>query len=137
VANLHESLRTVPQEEGTDAAMTRLVDVVQEMGLEAEGSPFGRWVRFRGEQGLVYVAQAAFGQGYYTWCDTPHGRAVEPYLDPAEAIQAGLQRAADEEANGLIHPLIAAEAHSAGRLTELRFGHHRAVRPLRSGARTA
>ena len=103
--------------------MTRLVDVVQELGLEAEVSPFGRWVRFRGEQGLVYVAQAGFGQGYYTWCDTPHGRAVEPYLDPQEAIQAGLQRAAcrtaDEEANGLRHPPIAAEAHTADRDTAL------------------
>ena len=52
-----------------------------------------RWVRLRGEQGPVYVAHAAFGQGYYTWCDTAHGHAAEPYLDPVEAIQAGLQRA--------------------------------------------
>jgi hypothetical protein len=92
--------------------MTRLVDVAQEMGLRAEVSPFGRWVRFRGEQGLVYVAEAAFGQGYYSWCDTPHGRAAEPYLDPTAAIQAGLQRAArrtaDEEAGRDIPPITAA-----------------------------
>ena len=92
--------------------MTRLVDVAQEMGLRAEVSPFGRWVRFRGEQGLVYVAQAAFGQGYYTWCDTPHGRTAEPYLDPMAAIQAGLQRAArrtaDEEAGRDTRPISAA-----------------------------
>ena len=73
--------------------MTRLVDVIQELGLRGEVSPFGRWVRLQGEQGPVYVAQAAFGQGYYSWCDTPHGHAAEPYLDPVEAIQAGLQRA--------------------------------------------
>jgi hypothetical protein len=69
-------------------------------------------VRFRGEQGLVYVAEAAFGQGYYTWCDTPHGRAAEPYLDPMAAIQAGLQRAAprtaDEEAGRDTRPISAA-----------------------------
>jgi hypothetical protein len=61
--------------------------------------PFGRWVRFPGEQGLVYVAEAAFGQGYYTWCDTPHGRTAGPYLDPTAAIQAGLQRAARRTAD--------------------------------------
>jgi hypothetical protein len=92
--------------------MTRLVDVAQEMGLRAEASPFGRWVRFRGEQGLVYVAEAAFGQGYYTWCDTPHGRTAEPYLDPTAAIQAGLRRAArctaDEEAGRDTRPITAA-----------------------------
>jgi hypothetical protein len=91
--------------------MTRLLDVAQEMGLRAEASPFGRWVRFHGEQGLVYVAEAAFGQGYYTWCDTPHGRTAEPYLDPTAAIQAGLQRAArrtaDKEA-GRDTPITAA-----------------------------
>jgi hypothetical protein len=102
----------VPQEKGAHEAMTRLVDVAQEMGLRAEASPFGRWVRFRGEQGLVYVAEAAFGQGYYTWCDTPHERTAEPYLDPTAAIQAGLQRAArrtaDEEAGRDTHPITAA-----------------------------
>ena len=112
MANLAESLWMVPQEKGAHATMTRLVDVAQEMGLRAEASPFGRWVRFRGEQGLVYVAQAAFGQGYYTWCDTPHGRTAEPYLDPMAAIQAGLQRAArrtaDEEAGRDTRPISAA-----------------------------
>src|SRR5919197_1068398 len=90
----------VPQENGAHKTMTRLVDAAHEMGLRAEVSPFGRWVRFRGEQGLVYVAEAAFGQGYYTWCDTPHGRTAEPYLDPTAAIQAGLQRAAPRTAGG-------------------------------------
>ena len=83
----------VPSAKGAHAAMTRLDNVIQELGLRGEVSPFGRWVRLQGEQGPVYVAQAAFGQGYYTWCDTAHGHAAEPYLDPVEAIQAGLQRA--------------------------------------------
>ncbi len=41
----------------------------------------------------MYVAEEAWGAGYYTWCDDPAERAVEFYLDPTEAIQAGLQRA--------------------------------------------
>ena len=113
--------------------MTRLVDVAQEMGLRAEASPFGRWVRFRGDQGLVYVAKAAFGQGYYTWCDTPYGRTAEPYLDPTAAVQAGLQRAArrtaDEEvdrdtpitaAAGTVAPSSARAASSARAGTSVR-----------------
>ena len=104
VANLAQSLWMAPSEKGAHAVMTRLVDVIQELGLRGEVSPFGRWVRLQGEQGPVYVAQAAFGQGYYTWCDTPHGHAADPYLDPVEAIQAGLQRATHrtvaEEATG-------------------------------------
>jgi hypothetical protein len=104
--------------------MTRLVDVAQEMGLRAEASPFGRWVRFRGEQGLVYVAEAAFGQGYYSWCDTPHGRTAEPYLDPTAAIQAGLQRAAcrtaDEEAPRNTCPITTAPPSSAGAACSVR-----------------
>jgi hypothetical protein len=93
VANLAQRWWMGPSEKGAHATMTRLVDVIQELGLRGEVSPFGRWVRLRGEQGLVYVAQAAFGQGYYSWCDTPHEHVAEPYLDPVEAIQAGLQRA--------------------------------------------
>ena len=30
----------------------------------------------------------------YIWCDAPGERTIEPYLDPAEAIRAGLRRAA-------------------------------------------
>lgn len=43
---------------------------------------------------MVYVAESAWGTGYYTWCEDPEERAVEFYLDPTEAIQAGLDRAA-------------------------------------------
>ena len=52
--------------------------------------------RLRGERGTVYVAEAAFGSGYYSWCDTPQQRTAQPYLDPAEAIQAALHRARRE-----------------------------------------
>ena len=50
VANLAQSLWMVPSEKGAHAAMTRLVDVIQELGLRGEVSPFGRWVRLQGEQ---------------------------------------------------------------------------------------
>jgi hypothetical protein len=42
----------------------------------------------------VYVAEAAWEAGYYTWCDGREEQVVEHYLDPTEAIQAGLKRAA-------------------------------------------
>jgi hypothetical protein len=73
--------------------MVHLTTVLKELGLEGEVSPLGRWVRLQGERGTVYVAHAAFGEGYYSWCDTPQERTAQPYLDPAEAIQAALQRA--------------------------------------------
>ena len=74
--------------------MTRLVEVVRQMGLDGEISLLGRWVRLRVERCPVYVLEVADGCGYYTWCDAPNERTVEPYLDPAEAIRAGLRRAA-------------------------------------------
>jgi hypothetical protein len=71
--------------------------VLEDLGLEGEVSPLGRWVRLHGERGTVYVAEAAFGAGYYSWCDTPQERTALPYLDPVEAIQAALHRARREE----------------------------------------
>ena len=73
--------------------MAHLGTVLEDLGLEGEVSPLGRWARLRGERGTVYVAHAAFGAGYYSWCDTPQEHTAYPYLDPAEAIQAGLLRA--------------------------------------------
>jgi hypothetical protein len=73
--------------------MAQLRTALEELGLEGEVSPLGRWVRLQAERGMVYVAKAAFGEGYYSWCDTPQERAAQPYLDPAEAIQAALERA--------------------------------------------
>src|SRR5439155_26001274 len=74
--------------------MTRLVDVVKQLDLDGEISILGRWVRLQGERCPVYVIEVAGGCGYYTWCDAPGERTIEPYLDPTEAIQAGLRRAA-------------------------------------------
>jgi hypothetical protein len=74
-------------------AMTRLVDALRELGLDGEIALEGRWVKLRGERRTVYVAQAPWGSGYYTWCDDPRERAVERYADPTEAIRAGLRRA--------------------------------------------
>ena len=73
--------------------MAQLGRVLEDLGLEGEVSPLGRWVRLQGERGSVYVAEAAFGAGYYSWCDIPQERTALPYLDPVEAIQAVLQRA--------------------------------------------
>ena len=72
--------------------MTRLVETVRALGLDAEVDLGGSWVRLRGERALVYVVEAAQGS-YYTWCDGPGERTVQFYLDPAEAIRAGLGRA--------------------------------------------
>ena len=79
-------------------AVPRLVAISQAMGLEAEASPQGRWIRFRRAEGHVYVSAAVFGQGYYTWDDAEHPEAVGPYLDPCEAIRTGLRRVAQRRA---------------------------------------
>ncbi len=72
--------------------MTVLIETLQTLGLEGEPIMGGRWVRLRGERGWVYVAEAALGRGFYTWCDAREARHVELYTDPAEAIRAGLRR---------------------------------------------
>jgi hypothetical protein len=59
--------------------MTRLVDTAQELGLNAEVSPSGRWMRFRGGQRTVNVLEALWGDDYYMWCE------------PLEAVRAGLR----------------------------------------------
>ncbi len=74
-------------------SMTRLVDAVRELGLDAAISPGGRFVRLDGERGAVYVAEASHGGGFITWCDLPSERVVERYPDATTAIQAGLRRA--------------------------------------------
>ncbi|MDP9381896.1 MAG: hypothetical protein M3Q29_17470 [Chloroflexota bacterium] len=74
--------------------MTRLLEALRALGLEVEVDPSGRWVKVRGEQCRVYIYQASWDGGYYTWCDDPGERTVEFYPDVAEAIQAGLRRSA-------------------------------------------
>ncbi len=73
--------------------MTGLLEALRDLGLAGEISLSGRWVELRGERCAVYVVEAAWSGGYYTWCDDPAQRTVEHYLDPIEAIQAGLRRA--------------------------------------------
>jgi hypothetical protein len=74
--------------------MTRLPDALQALGLEGEVTLAGYWVTLQGECWRVYVVEADWGAGFYTWCDNPRERAVERYEDPIVAIQAGLRRAA-------------------------------------------
>jgi len=72
--------------------VTLLTEAVREFGLEAETSPHGRWVRFRGAHCTVYVLESLWGGDYYMWCDQGVERKTELYRDPLEAIQAGIQR---------------------------------------------
>jgi hypothetical protein len=74
--------------------MTRLIEALQALGLEGEVTLSGRWLKLQGGRCSVYVAEVAWEAGYYTWCDDREEQAVEHYLDPTEAIQAGLKRAA-------------------------------------------
>ena len=74
--------------------MTGLVEALQSLGLDAEIALGGRWVKLEGERCAVYVVAAAWGAGYYTWCDAPKERAVQFYADPAVAIREGMRRAA-------------------------------------------
>ncbi len=74
--------------------MTGLVAALRALGLDGEIALSGRWVTLQGERCTVYVAEAASGGGYYTWCGAAEARVVEHYLDPIAAIEAGLWRAA-------------------------------------------
>ena len=74
--------------------MINLVDALHELGLEGEQSLEGRMVKLHGERCAVYVVEAAWGMGYYTWCDDPEAREVKFYREPVAAIRAGLERAA-------------------------------------------
>jgi hypothetical protein len=77
--------------------MTRLVAALHILGLAGEIDLCGRWVKLQGERCWVYVAEPTWRGGYLTWCDDPQERAVECYLDPTAAIQAGLRRAACQD----------------------------------------
>jgi hypothetical protein len=77
--------------------MTYLVAALDAaLGLEGEIALGGRWVKLQNERCAVYVVEAR-RDGYYTWCGDPAARTVAFYLDPTEAIQAGLRRAAYPE----------------------------------------
>ena len=74
--------------------MTRLTEALVALGLEGEIALSGRWVKLQGARCPVYIVETAGSTRYYTWCDDSEERGVEFYLDPTEAIQAGLRRAA-------------------------------------------
>ncbi len=80
--------------------MTRLVEALRSLELDGEIALGGRWVKLQGAHCPVYVVEAAWGAGYYTWCDDPEERAVQFYAGPAEAVQAGLRRAARRDGAG-------------------------------------
>ncbi len=82
-------------ENGADSG---LVEALRALGLEGEIEVSGRWVKLRGERCAVYVAQPAWPGGHYTtWCDDHKDQTVQYYLDPLEAISAGLRRAAHRD----------------------------------------
>lgn len=74
--------------------MPRLIEALRALGLEGETALSGRWVKVQGDRYLVYVVEAPWESGYYSWCEAPAERSVEFYRDPIAAIQAGLRRAA-------------------------------------------
>ena len=74
--------------------MTRLSDVLDELGLVGEPALGGQLIKLQGERCAVYVVEAQWGGGYFAWCDDPDEREVLFYQDPVEAISTGLSRAA-------------------------------------------
>ena len=80
--------------------MTRLVEALLSSGIDGEIALGGRWVKLQGVRCAVYVVEAAWGAGYYTWCDDPEERTVQFYADPAGAVEAGLRRAARRDGAG-------------------------------------
>jgi hypothetical protein len=73
--------------------MTRLVAAAQDLGLTADVALGGRWIAIHGDRATVYAIEAAWGVGFFVWCDVPGARGVERYADATEAIEAGLRRA--------------------------------------------
>ena len=74
--------------------MTRLTEALLALDLHGEIALSGRWAKLDGERCAVYVAQAPWDAGYYTWCDDPDERVVKFYPTASEAIEEGLSRAA-------------------------------------------
>src|SRR5205085_5408830 len=60
-ARLGAALCICDAERKENAHMAHLGTVLEDLGLEGEVSPLGRWARLQGEEGRVYVADAAFG----------------------------------------------------------------------------
>jgi hypothetical protein len=77
--------------------MTLLTEALETLGLEAEITLAGRWAKLQGERCAVYVTEAPWAGGFFSWCDDPLERGVEHHTDPIEAIQTGLKRASDHQ----------------------------------------
>jgi hypothetical protein len=73
--------------------MPRLLEVLRMLGLDADIASSGRLAKIKGQKCAIYVAEAAWGSQYYTWCDDEETRTVELYRTAHEAIEAGLRRA--------------------------------------------
>lgn len=76
--------------------MTRLAEACEALHLKGTIELEGRWLTFQIHGCTSYVVEALWGNGYFTWCDHPHTRAVQHYSDPDEAIAASIQRIAQE-----------------------------------------
>ncbi len=81
--------------------MSRLVNALQSLELDATVELGGRWITLEGEGCRVYVVQGTADDGFYTWCDAPGVRSVEFFRDPVQAIVTGLQRGAQQGRAGI------------------------------------
>jgi hypothetical protein len=73
--------------------MSRLTVTAEKLGLHADTGAAGRWIRFTGAHGTVYVMEAPWTTDYAVWCSVPREQATEFYRDPLDAIEAGLRQA--------------------------------------------
>jgi hypothetical protein len=56
--------------------MTRLIQALLALNLYGEIDLAGRWVKLQGEQCVVSVVEAAWGDGYVTWYEDGKARVV-------------------------------------------------------------
>jgi hypothetical protein len=73
--------------------MSRLTVTAEKLGLHADMGASGRWIRFGGAYGTVYVLETPWSADYAVWCTVPHEQVTEFYRDPLDAIEAGLRQA--------------------------------------------
>ncbi len=76
-------------------SVTLLLEALQTLGVNGDLVLAGRWVTLQGTRCTVFVAQAGISR-YLTWCGAPCDGAVEFYLTPIQAIEAGLRRASGQ-----------------------------------------
>lgn len=71
--------------------MSRLTETATALHVPFEASESGRWIRFPGKCGRVYVAEGHWENNYLLWCDCPEHHLQGRFLSPEEAVQAGLR----------------------------------------------